>query len=1008
MRLSIAGIIALGMLLLAGVAPAPAQQQPGFQGAGAALKAMTERSPVEAKDPAGLLRRDLEAFRRKAASMAPEEAAAGWLQLVDRYLQLGPAGMGRQQPFEEPLEFSTLLAALPPPAAWNALATAVEARAAAAPPGPSNTSLLLLAHLLQGKEEELWKDAAALEAQVAAAKAEERPMLSGEVGTVLESLQSRASEPRRVLEMLDLRLHLQRALGSVERVELPDLVTLVGPALAETVLRRALVAPNAEFSVETGDATRKLARKLALELVPKLKTPQWTLAHSLDAASLFEALEKRFPTAKRAAAAREEGDEGPDAESWQEARLYYMLTLVVAKKTQKAAALAPQLALERIPEGAIDDLDRRGQAAPVAEFLRGVLVKNPQLPLWDTYLPLAARAGQAAKATEAVRAALQRPALPAEIQVSLRDHLYKALLGADQADEAADMARAGIEAGAPSERSPEGDERLRWSVALARLGQLLKRNEWLKDGLAAAHEALDAGAEAGDEDQVRELVSLLRELGRAPEAEAVLIQELARSGRQGPPGLGAMAGGPLLVELAGLYSQAGRHADVLLLLDRAPAWLAKDLSEILTQADSQDVPLGQMAAAALAATGRKERALAVAQAVIRAQGGFDPAYELLLELKGQEALPFLEQLAARNRFEERPLIWKAELLRRAGKLEEAEQAARAAIAIDPSDGEQRHGRRLRVYSILAAIREARGDAAQAASYREIVAAIRAAEEADRFAEAGLVQRGVKQYEEALGHFADAYCIQSRLALRLAEEGRFQEAEAHYRRAYELMPESFGRMETHCFGCEGIFAGKRAESLAEEVFRGLLAKSPEKPQLHYLLGFLREQQERYTEALAEFREAVKRDPDYINAWQHIQSVSEHIQVPAADRDAAALTLLRLDPRGEHVQPELEGVSDLRALWVAVEAARKQQPAPGAAVYPLPASKEAVEKLEGVFGEMFSRARAEGMLMERRGRGPTRMHPDTPGMAVTPGQAVAQQQIVTAVGNIVEAEIQMREE
>src|SRR5207302_312214 len=144
------------------------------------------------------------------------------------------------------------------------------------------------------------------------------------------------------------------------------------------------------------------------------------------------------------------------------------------------------------------------------------------------------------------------------------------------------------------------------------------------------------------------------------------------------------------------------------------------------------------------------------------------------------ALPFLGQLAARDRFEERPLIWKAELLRRAGKLEEAEQAARAAIALDPSDGEQRHGRRLRVYGILADIREARGDAAQAASYRESVRAIRVAEEADRFVEAGLVQRGVRQYEEALGHFAEAYCIQSRLALRLAEEGRFQEAEAHYR------------------------------------------------------------------------------------------------------------------------------------------------------------------------------------------------------------------------------------
>src|SRR5439155_26789745 len=114
--------------------------------------------------------------------------------------------------------------------------------------------------------------------------------------------------------------------------------------------------------------------------------------------------------------------------------------------------------------------------------------------------------------------------------------------------------------------------------------------------------------------------------------------------------------------------------------------------------------------------------------------------------------------------------------------------------------------------------------------------------------------------------------------------------AHYRRAYELMPDSFGRMETHCFGCEHVFSGKRAEAIADEVFRSLLAKTPEKPQVHYLMGYLREEQGRYAEALAEYREAVKRDPDYINAWRHIQSVSEQIAVPQADRDAASVALL----------------------------------------------------------------------------------------------------------------------
>ena len=51
-------------------------------------------------------------------------------------------------------------------------------------------------------------------------------------------------------------------------------------------------------------------------------------------------------------------------------------------------------------------------------------------------------------------------------------------------------------------------------------------------------------------------------------------------------------------------------------------------------------------------------------------------------------------------------------------------------------------------------------------------------------------------------FADAYCIQSRLALRYSELGDYVKAEQHYQRAFELMPDSFGRIESHCFGCEG--------------------------------------------------------------------------------------------------------------------------------------------------------------------------------------------------------------
>src|ERR1043166_8285024 len=112
------------------------------------------------------------------------------------------------------------------------------------------------------------------------------------------------------------------------------------------------------------------------------------------------------------------------------------------------------------------------------------------------------------------------------------------------------------------------------------------------------------------------------------------------------------------------------------------------------------------------------------------------------------------------------------------------------------------------------------------------------------------------YEHSLNRFADAYCIHARLAVQLSDLGRYQEAEEHYRRAYELMPDSFGRVESHCFGCEGAFEGRKAQSIAEKVFSELAAKRPDKPQIHYLLGYLRKIERRYAEALPEFRKAVQ--------------------------------------------------------------------------------------------------------------------------------------------------------
>ena len=107
--------------------------------------------------------------------------------------------------------------------------------------------------------------------------------------------------------------------------------------------------------------------------------------------------------------------------------------------------------------------------------------------------------------------------------------------------------------------------------------------------------------------------------------------------------------------------------------------------------------------------------------------------------------------------------------------------------------------------------------------------------------------------------------------------------------------------------------------------------------------MREEQGNYPEALTHFRDAVKLDPDYLNAWKHIETVGEEYYLSAADQDAITFNTFRLDPLSRHGGwSGYRKVTDLRRLWVAVETADRFRPEPAVSLYPLPASKAALEK------------------------------------------------------------------
>jgi tetratricopeptide (TPR) repeat protein len=242
----------------------------------------------------------------------------------------------------------------------------------------------------------------------------------------------------------------------------------------------------------------------------------------------------------------------------------------------------------------------------------------------------------------------------------------------------------------------------------------------------------------------------------------------------------------------------------------------------------------------------------------------------------------------------------------------------------------------------------KGDDEQAKFLQGVVSAIRKSERGDDWWYAGMQKRAIDIYEESLNDFADAYCIQSRLALRYSEMGDFEKAEEHYRRAFELMPESFGRVESHCFGCEGAFSGEVAQGIAERVFLKLAKEMPDRAQVFYLLGYLREQQGRDVEAAAYFKKAVEIDPDYINAWSKLRSLADEAGLSSEDRDQISLQLFRLDPYGAN----LSEVSDPAKLWgTALEADRNYIPTPSSPVFPL--EKSSASKSRYSYGSYYDR-------------------------------------------------------
>ena len=260
------------------------------------------------------------------------------------------------------------------------------------------------------------------------------------------------------------------------------------------------------------------------------------------------------------------------------------------------------------------------------------------------------------------------------------------------------------------------------------------------------------------------------------------VLKMQKAGAAGNPFMAMQAGASVdlsaeLSLLVQIYDKTDRPVDVLYLVEEVPWWNTPALTG---QAHSSlFTPVAKM----LYVEGKKDKAVALLKQHLMSRPEQDDAYEALVTFDVDGLSDWLDLLYARDRFEERPLIWKAVLQKQEGKLDEAERTIRQALKVDPTDGETEAGSRVRAYAVLAEVLEAQGKQKDADFFSSVVRSVRTAERGDAFTEAGLTSMSLELYEQAEQDFVDAYCVQWRLAERLYAMGRHEEAEKHYAIAF---------------------------------------------------------------------------------------------------------------------------------------------------------------------------------------------------------------------------------
>jgi tetratricopeptide (TPR) repeat protein len=391
--------------------------------------------------------------------------------------------------------------------------------------------------------------------------------------------------------------------------------------------------------------------------------------------------------------------------------------------------------------------------------------------------------------------------------------------------------------------------------------------------------------------------------------------------------------------LCRVYFAANRPQDLLLVLRNYPCQSGKDVGELLVipkalgttfNVDPLALPFGYYIGWALSKKGNKDLAVRVLERLLIEAPTVDEAWQLLGSLSVQRSLALSEVLHRLFPTETRPLIWKAECLRRLNRTNQALALISEAIQMDPSDSVSGSEYRFLALKVLKGIELQLGNISAANRCERQIDAGKVAAKAYLFKKNGFLPQAIDLFVQSLKLSPTDYVAEERLSQCLEGKGRFADARRHRQEAYRLLPKCFGRTTDMNWDFDDLL--ESPEKI--EVGLPILMATPPTAASCYLIGRCLSALGDQPKAIRMLKKSVGLDPKFVLAWDLLIELGHQGYIDKKLTETAAYKVVDLDPMSRRQNFYLlASVSDLRPVYRRYAAFLKHSPRNEAPLMPV---------------------------------------------------------------------------